>query len=330
MKKLYFLILVTNFIFAQKTVEFRIINVSSDVDDMDGFGSGNSDPSWRASINDGLDTQNFVFDLNNINCPGTRTANTTFFTKAYNCNLPTNFTFIWRAFEDDGVGSDANTGDKTVNVPSSALTSSAFVNYGTYTATASGIRCGGGSTVTWGITLQYRVIGTFLPALTSPIVTSPISYALNETAMALSATSSGTGLLWYTQVTGGIGSATAPVPSTSTNGTTSYWVSSTSATSCESSRSQIEVNVGTLSKIVFNDFSNIKLYPNPTQNEVIIEILNIENSSLQILDITGKQVKFINLNNPKNTISTDFLENGIYFFKISNKNSSKTIKVVKI
>ncbi len=74
----------------------------------------------------------------------------------------------------------------------------------------------------------------------APGVTSPISYCIGETATALSAT--GANLLWYTAATGGTGSSTAPVPSTTTAGTTSYFVSQT-VNGCESPRAEIIVNV---------------------------------------------------------------------------------------
>lgn len=81
-------------------------------------------------------------------------------------------------------------------------------------------------------------------------VTTPVVYNQGDTASALTATTgtNGTGLMWYTTATGGTGSTTAPTPSTATAGNTSYWVSSTNANGCESTRTQIVVNV-----IVAND-----------------------------------------------------------------------------
>ena len=79
----------------------------------------------------------------------------------------------------------------------------------------------------------------------APVVTSPVIYNQGDTASALTATGSGTGLLLYTTSTGGTGSTTAPTPSTATVGTTSYWVTSTNANGCESARVEIVVNVNT-------------------------------------------------------------------------------------
>ena len=88
--------------------------------------------------------------------------------------------------------------------------------------------------------------------VTSPIASMPvtpntsnINYCKNATATPLSATLAGTGtsLKWYTAQTGGLPSTTAPTPSTTTVGTTSYWVSQADASGCESERVEIVVNV---------------------------------------------------------------------------------------
>src|SRR5204862_2027469 len=79
---------------------------------------------------------------------------------------------------------------------------------------------------------------TALPA--APTVTTPVSYCQNATATALTAT--GTSLLWYTVSSGGVGSATAPTPSTAAAGTVTYYVSQTVST-CEGPRASIAVNV---------------------------------------------------------------------------------------
>jgi Pyruvate/2-oxoacid:ferredoxin oxidoreductase gamma subunit len=74
----------------------------------------------------------------------------------------------------------------------------------------------------------------------APVVVSPVNYCLNASAVALTAT--GVNLRWYTVATGGTGSATAPVPSTTTVGTTPYYVSQT-INGCEGPRALINVNV---------------------------------------------------------------------------------------
>ncbi|MBB3838299.1 hypothetical protein FHS57_002304 [Runella defluvii] len=75
-----------------------------------------------------------------------------------------------------------------------------------------------------------------------PHTVASLNYCQGQTALQLSA--SGTALLWYTVATGGTGSSGAPIPSTSTVGTNSYFVSQT-LNGCESNRAEIKVNVGT-------------------------------------------------------------------------------------
>ena len=61
---------------------------------------------------------------------------------------------------------------------------------------------------------------------TAPVVTSPVNLCQGVTATALTATpASGSNLLWYTAATGGTASSTAPTPSTTTVGSTTYYVS---------------------------------------------------------------------------------------------------------
>ncbi|MFM7024413.1 MAG: glycosyl hydrolase family 8 [Flavobacteriales bacterium] len=77
-------------------------------------------------------------------------------------------------------------------------------------------------------------------APSAPTATSPVNYVVGAAASQLSAT--GTALKWYTVANGGSGSGTAPIPSTSGVGTTTYYVSQTT-NGCESARKAIVVNV---------------------------------------------------------------------------------------
>lgn len=69
---------------------------------------------------------------------------------------------------------------------------------------------------------------------------STVNYCLGATATPLTAT--GTNLKWYTVPAGGMGSTIAPTPSTTTAGTTSYYVTSSNGT-CEGPMTTINVVV---------------------------------------------------------------------------------------
>ena len=91
----------------------------------------------------------------------------------------------------------------------------------------------------------------FQIGVAAPTVTTPVMYCLNATASALSVTNQtlGSSLLWYPTETGGTGSATAPIPLTTTAGSTTYYVSQTETTNgvaCEGARAAIVVTVNAI------------------------------------------------------------------------------------
>ncbi len=84
-------------------------------------------------------------------------------------------------------------------------------------------------------------------SLVAPSVTSSLVYCQNDASSALSATvTCSNPLMWYTSSSGGSGSSTAPTPSTSAAGITSYFVSQMNYLGEESSRAQIDVTVNAL------------------------------------------------------------------------------------
>ena len=78
------------------------------------------------------------------------------------------------------------------------------------------------------------------PVPPPPIVVSPVVYCQGQTATQLIAT--GAGLIWYTVSIGGTGSAVVPTPSTTTPGTTWYYVSQ-NLNGCEGPQNSIKVVV---------------------------------------------------------------------------------------
>jgi hypothetical protein len=74
--------------------------------------------------------------------------------------------------------------------------------------------------------------------------------------------------------------------------------------------------------------SKVTLYPNPATTD--IRLSNIEpNSRVQIIDIKGKTIKSVKLNNSV-TVNISDLENGVYFVKVySTDNSTSVSKFIK-
>ncbi len=93
-------------------------------------------------------------------------------------------------------------------------------------------------------TLSITSPGASMPNST-PIV-SDVNYpTYGMTATPLTATLTGNGqtLKWYTLQTGDVASFTAPTPSTTVSGTTTYWVSQADASGCEGVRIPVRVTV---------------------------------------------------------------------------------------
>jgi hypothetical protein len=125
------------------------------------------------------------------------------------------------------------TGTYSTTAPTPSTTSAGTTKY--YVCRVSSAGCEG---------TKDSITVTINPLPTLPTVTTPVSYCLGATAAALSAT--GLSLKWYTSATGGTASTTAPIPSTATAGTTTYYVSQTTALGCEGSRASIVVSINSL------------------------------------------------------------------------------------
>jgi gliding motility-associated-like protein len=93
---------------------------------------------------------------------------------------------------------------------------------------------------------RVPLIVTITPTPALPVVTTPADYCQGETALALTASGAvGNTLLYYTSLTGGVG-VTTLTPSTTTAGTTTYYVSQKTSAAlggCEGPRAPIVVTV---------------------------------------------------------------------------------------
>lgn len=114
---------------------------------------------------------------------------------------------------------------------------------------------------------------TIKPKPTLPIVTPLYTYCQFENVPAL--TANGQNLLWYSNVTGGLGSPTAPVPSTLVPTITTFFVSQT-INGCEGDRDSIKV----------------KVLPKPAPPVVVTPISYCQYSAAQPLTATGTNLKW--------------------------------------
>ncbi len=130
----------------------------------------------------------------------------------------------------------ANPGASTIATPNSTSTD------------ITGVTTPGSYTFHW-ITRYCDKTITIVKQGTSAVatVTPTVNYCVNQTAVPLTATPpSGNTLMWYTQPIGGSGTVTAPTPSTTAFGNTSYYVSVVDQDGCQGPRTEIVVTVTAL------------------------------------------------------------------------------------
>ena len=119
-----------------------------------------------------------------------------------------------------------------------------WVNLFTALGVTPDARLAAGSIAASGATFMNPV---FYSVATPVVATNNFTYCQGATATVLSATAlTGNSLRWYTQATGGTYTTTAPVPSTTTAGTYTYYVSQANVGNDESMRAAITVVVNAL------------------------------------------------------------------------------------
>jgi Secretion system C-terminal sorting domain len=85
----------------------------------------------------------------------------------------------------------------------------------------------------------------------------------------------------------------------------------------------------TLSTNSFLVANNLKMYPNPAQNIVNIDLLDLEDATVAVSDINGRVLFTQKLKNTSNNVNIENLASGIYLFKVSSNKGSATSKVIK-
>lgn len=142
------------------------------------------------------------------------------------------------------------------------------------------------------------------PPTNTPVTTTPVNYCVNATPTALTATAlNGNSLLWYTGSSSGSGTSSAPVPTTSSAGTTNYYVSQVSGVgNCESQSVNIRVVVNATP--VFTATAN-----NPTA-------CNTANGSITLTGLT-----------PNTSYTVTYNKNGVPANTTLSANNSGTLTI---
>ncbi len=76
-----------------------------------------------------------------------------------------------------------------------------------------------------------------------------------------------------------------------------------------------------------------KIWPNPTCDNAIIELINHQEVSvyhISIFDISGNKVIELKSSIPKIVLDTKTLTNGMYIIKIKTENEELSLKLIKM
>ncbi|MFV8356330.1 T9SS type A sorting domain-containing protein [Flavobacterium sp. XS1P32] len=113
---------------------------------------------------------------------------------------------------------------------------------------------------------------------------------------------------------------------TGTSPATNYVI--TAHTMGGTTNSTVNISVGTLSTSSFVVKNNLKIYPNPTTNNVTIELNNLNNANLQVSDINGRILLNQKLDNTT-VIDVSGFPSATYLFKVNSDQGTLTSKVIK-
>ena len=73
----------------------------------------------------------------------------------------------------------------------------------------------------------------------------------------------------------------------------------------------------------------LRIYPNSTNGELIIESSEFQLSEIQVFDVVGRElIKLSAINNKQTTLNVKSLDKGMYFLKIITEDGKQQIKKV--
>ena len=86
---------------------------------------------------------------------------------------------------------------------------------------------------------------------------------------------------------------------------------------------------GVLNTDSFNTKNDLKLYPNPVENNLFVEVTSAAKTDITITDVSGKIIIQKSIINGVNSIDTSSLPAEVYFIKIASGENSITKKFIK-
>ncbi len=130
---------------------------------------------------------------------------------------------------------------------------------------------------------------------------------------------------WYNQsgiITGATAQYYIPVA------TGDYYVIVTNSNGCVSDTSNI-IHVIITEIAENNQIPQIKIYPNPTNSQITIELNNNGDYTIEILNLKGQREQIFKTHEPVNNIDITKISNGFYFIRVINEKEITTYKLIK-
>ena len=75
--------------------------------------------------------------------------------------------------------------------------------------------------------------------------------------------------------------------------------------------------------------AGIRVYPNPSENMLMIELDELQNARVEVVDFVGKSVFFYSLNSKSSSMDMSSLPEGVYMLRIMMKEKTYTKKFIK-
>lgn len=189
---------------------------------------------------------------------------------------------------------------------------------------------------------QNYLTFTYLNVIVNPTPTKPIAttglieYYQGQLSAPLiaSTTDSSASLIWYgTNATGGIGSLTAPQPSTSQSGAFTYYVAQ-KVGACESERLGISVQINPL--LAVEDAwleAHSEVYPNPVISRLSVKVGGMspqQPAVLELMDLTGRLLQKYAMQGDITVLNLESYPSGNYVLLIKVGNRQITKRILKL
>ncbi len=86
-----------------------------------------------------------------------------------------------------------------------------------------------------------------------------------------------------------------------------------------------------VSSIIENTIKPFTIYPNPSSHTITVDLgkNDMNNASIELIDMLGKTLKHISVSNKLTNIDVSEYSNGVYFVKFNNDIGNKIIKIIK-